>query len=697
MEFEVLKQYDDLPEVYYVTDLESLEVIWINKIGKKLFSNLKKNHKCYEYFYKLKTPCRHCKRHEFLNHFEDYYNGIREFNQTRNFNGLSYKQEKRTIDVNGRKGLLHRIYEVNDIVNNFKENSLGKELFEKLITDIINIDVSTDLRSQFEIILESTKEIFKADKVSIIKPRDEINFEPIFVKDNNVVDFHYNPIFRNIISKDKAIGDQLKKDNYLIIYADEIGDIYPNVKEAMLKDGDENFIMMKWMIDDYEYYLVIENSKIIIDDKKIFKLIYNYFFFTIKSLLYNDNLYKLSNIDKLSGLFNRNKFNYDITTSYTSPYDDIILMFLDLDNLKDINDNFGHALGDKLIAATSKILKETFVNSDIYRIGGDEFIVIAKNESYEDFLKLYDKMKKRFDLGKIYHSCGISYKKSNGIISEMLVEAEKEMYIRKRRHHDLYDNEQERQAVVNKIKHDIKNEHFFVVLQPKINPYTNHIVGAEALVRGKNTGLWQFPNEFIPLFEKNNCVDLIDYFMLEEVIKLQRRIIDTYGYTYPISVNVSKLTLLLDTFEPTVINLLNEYKVPISMIRLEVTEKMDVSSEDILSHGFKLRQYGIILEVDDFGSHFTNLNFLNKEVFSVVKLDRNIFSRLKSDSITKRLIDVVIEECHKKDMIVLAEGVETENELNFVKEMGVDEVQGFYFDKPLLVDDFIKKYIEEIE
>lgn len=694
MEFEILKQYDELPEVYYVTDLESLEVIWINKIGQKLFSNLKPNHKCYEYFYKLKVPCRHCKRHDFLEHFEEYYSGIREFSQTRSFNGLTYRQEKRTIDLNGRKCLLHRIYEVNDIVNNFKENALGKELFEKLITDIINIDVSTDLRSQFELILESTKEIFKADKASIIKPRDEINFEPIFVKENNIIDFHYNPIFKNIISSDKAIGDQLKKDNYLIVYADEIGDIYPKVKEAMLKDGDENFIMMRWIIDEYEYFLVIENSKIIIDDKKIFKLIYNYFFFTIKSLLYNDNLCKLSNIDKLSNLYNRNKFNNDLATSYTSPYDNIILMFLDLDNLKDINDNFGHTLGDKLIAATAKVLRETFVNCDVYRIGGDEFIVIAKGVDYEEFLKLYDKMKKRLDIGKIYHSCGISYKKSNGIIAEMLIEAEKEMYIRKRRHHDAYDHEQEREAVINKIKMDINNDHFYLVLQPKINPYTNQIVGAEALVRGKATGIWQSPNEFIPLFEKNNCVDLIDYYMLEEVIKLQRKIIDTYGYTYPISVNVSKLTLLLDNFEPTVINLLNEYKVPISMIRLEVTEKMDVSSEDILSHGYKLRQYGLLLEVDDFGSHFTNLNFLNKDVFSVIKLDRYIFSKLKSDSITKRLIDVMIEECHKKGMIVLAEGVETEHELEFVKEMGVDEVQGFYFDHPMSVEGFIKKYIE---
>ena len=694
MDYEVLKQYDELPEVYYVTDLETLEVIWINKIGKKLFSNLKENCSCYEYFYKLKKPCRHCKRDEFLNNFEDYLKGVREFNQTRSFNGLTYKQEKRTIDIDGRKCLLHRIYEVTDIVNNFKENSLGKELFEKLITDIINIDVTTSLKKQFELLLESTKEVFKADKVSLIKPRDEINFEPIFVKNDSITDFHYNPIFKKVISNDKAIKDQLNKDNYLIIYADEIGDIYPEIKEAMLKDGDQNFIMMRWMIDSFEYYLVIENSQIIIDDKKIFKLIYSYFFFTIKSVLNNDNLYRLSNIDKLSNLYNRNKFNNDLATSYTSPYDNIILMFVDLDNLKDINDNFGHSMGDKLIAATAKILREVFENCDIYRIGGDEFIVIAKGVEYDDFINLYSKMKKRFDLGKIYHSCGISYRKSNGIISEMLVEAEKEMYIRKRRHHDAYDNEQEREAVVSKIKMDIKNEHFYLVLQPKINPYTNQVVGAEALVRGKSDGVWQAPNEFIPLFEKNNCVDLIDYYVLEEVIKLQRNIIDKYGYTYPISVNISKLTLLLDSFEPTVINLLNEYKVPISMIRLEVTEKMDVSSEDILSHGYKLRQYGLLLEVDDFGSHFTNLNFLNKDVFSVVKLDRYIFSKLKADSITKRLIDVMIEECHKKDMIILAEGVETENELNFVKELGVDEVQGYYYDHPMSIERFIKKYIE---
>ncbi len=585
--------------------------------------------------------------------------------------------------------------EETDLEPKVKEKTFDKELFEFFINEITGIDIKAHIEVQIQHILSATKNIFKADKVSLMIKSNKLATPFISIKDDGIKDFYYNPIMKDIIQKDEELKEKLNEDNYLIIDREEIGKKYPQIKEALLKDNDANFIMMQWCIDDRIYYLIIENTKIILEDKKLFKLLYSYFFFTLKNFLYNDSLYRLGNMDSLTGLYNRNKYNNDIANSYTSTSENIAVMYLDLDNMKSINDSFGHSIGDKLLIATAKILKETFVGANIYRIGGDEFVVICCNIGYDDFMIMVNQMNKRMDNGKIYRSFGISYLKDNATISEMIIEAETKMYVYKRRHHDMYSTDIEQSAVIASLKAKIKEEHFFLVLQPKINPYTNKIVGAEALVRGKKEGIWQYPNEFIPLFEKNNCIDLIDYFMLEEACKLQRKILDTYSNSFPISVNVSRLTLLLDSFEKDVLEILNRYSIPLELIHLEVTERMNVSSEEVLSHGGRLKNYGLLLEVDDFGSHFTNLNFLSKDIFSIVKIDKNILSRLKSDSITAKLIEVVIEECHKRNMIVLAEGVETKEELELIKKMNFDEVQGYYFDKPMYPSDFIKKYIEK--
>lgn len=696
MDYKVFEGYNFIEEIVYVSDAETYEVVWMNDFAKKNLKSFNIGDICYKYFYNLDAPCDNCKvagiyeknvtKNNLLSNAKDY-------NFSRSITGNMYRCKKSIFEYNGKKFSIDIIYDYKDIQKSYSNNLEAMHIYEILLAKISNVQIDDTLENILRYIISAVKEVFCARRVTMIHHTQSMKFDFYSTKDADVSEFYYNPILKDIIKNDTDFVKTLENDKYLTIHAGQISKKYPKIAEVMLAEGDENITYMLWSIDSSEYKLVIENSLVNVGEKKVYKLIYNYLFFIISSIHQHNILYKLSNLDSLSGLFNRNKYNIDIKNENLENDENIGVIYLDLDNLKDINDNFGHTMGDKLILKTSKMLKECFRGSNIYRLGGDEFVIISKSIPYKNFMNQIKSLERRIKEEEIYCSYGTCYQDNNAILSEMVISAEKEMYIYKRHHHKNFFYEDERNSIIKLLTRYLANDSFYLVLQPKIDPYSSKIVGAEALIRGKEEIEWRYPNDFIPLFEKNNCIDLIDYFMLEQACSLQKKLIDEYDIIYPISVNISRSTFLLDRFEEDTKRLFLKYDLPVHSIHLEITERMDVSSEEILTHGMRLKKYGLQLEVDDFGSHFTNLRFLSKDVFSVIKLDRALLKQLRTDSITARLIDLVIDECHKRGIRALAEGIETEEDLELVKSMNIDEVQGYYFDKPMLPQDYINKYI----
>ena len=688
--------YNYLHDVICVINLETLEIEWVNNYAIKRFGPLKPGIKCHEYFYKLDKPCAHCNKCEFVNNF-DYYTKECYYNDTnKDILGSYFKSKKTTTCIDGKKYLISTLYDVDALVEDYNNNFESKIVYETLIRHISNIELNDDFSVKMRKTLTAVKNMFKAKRVSFLHIESGVKVDPIVVKDADAKDFHYNPIMRNIIFEDPYISESINQNRYVEINKEFLKKNYPEVYRALVEEEDYNFSLMTWKLSNIRYYLVIEDYSVILNDKVAYQIIYNYLFFSIRSFLYNKALYNLGNTDMLTGLMNRNKYNVDVAESYNRELTNIGVVFLDLDRLKDINDNFGHKMGDKLIIAMSKILKEEFPGASIYRTGGDEFIVLNPNIDYECFNLRVIEMGKRVKNGRIYCSYGVIYEKDNAILSEMIEKAEHEMYLYKRKHHN-YSLEAEQEAFILNFRHNVQKGKYFIALQPKIDPYKHRIVGAEALIRGKGeNGEVEYPNSFIPIFEKNHCIDIIDLFALEETCKFQRKIIDEYGWTIPISVNITRSTLLLDTFERDVLGLLDKYKLDKWMIRLELTERLNASAEDVLLYGKKLNEKGIRLEIDDFGSHFTNLGFLDKEVFSVVKIDRTIINKLVEDSVTAKVMDVIVKECHNAGMQVLAEGVENVAELDFVKKLNIDLVQGYYYDRPIIPEEFVTKYIKQM-
>ena len=687
--------YNYLHDVVCAIDLETLEVEWVNNYGIKRFGPLKKGIKCHEYFYKLDKPCNDCNKCEFVNNFDYYLNECYYNDTNKDILGSYFKSKKTTAVIDGKKYLISTLYDVDSLVSDFNDNVESKIVYETLIKHISSIELDDDFSEKMRKTLTAVKNMFKAKRVSFLHIEKGVNVAPIVIKDEGVKDFHYNPIMKNIIFEDPYISESINQNRYVEINKEFLKKSYPEVYDALVEEEDYNFSLMTWMIGNIRYYLVIEDYSVILNDKVAYQIIYNYLFFSIRSFLYNKALYNLGNTDMLTGLMNRNKYNVDIASSYNVELKDIGVVFLDLDRLKDINDNFGHKMGDKLIKAISKILIEEFPSASIYRTGGDEFIVINKNIGYEDFNLRILEMGKRIKHGRIYCSYGVIYESDNANLAEMVEKAEHDMYLYKRKHHD-YSLEAEQEAFILNFKSKVQKGRYFIALQPKIDPYKHRIVGAEALIRGRGEkGEIEYPNSFIPIFEKNHCIDIIDLFALEETCKFQRKIVDEYGWTIPISVNITRSTLLLDTFENDVLGLLEKYKLDKWMIRLELTERLNASADDILLYGKRLNERGIRLEIDDFGSHFTNLGFLNSDVFSVIKIDRTIVNKLIDDTVTSKVMEVIVKECHNAGIQVLAEGVENILELESVKKLNIDLVQGYYYDRPIIPEEFVTKYIKQ--
>lgn len=684
-----------IQEVISVIDMEKLVVVWANECCVKKFGPIKENTTCFEYFYNKNDNNKETVKEELMSNISDTRDRCISGDLESIILGSGYKTKKSFVEIDGKTYLLCTLYDIDSFIDDYSENAEAKDVYETLISKTAKINLKGEFKDQILLVLQATQQMFCSKRTTLLKIVDGVVtiVESIALEDAG--EFTYNPIMKNIIKTDPELQAAMSNNRYIELNLDTLYEKYPKEFQALKDEGDYNFSLMTWSINHETYFLVIENYSKTIKNKYAYHIIYNFLFFTIRSLIYNKVLYRLGNIDFLTGLETRNKFNSDVADMADETLSNVGLLFLDLDRLKEINDNFSHKTGDKLIKAMAKVLSEVFEGQSVYRMGGDEFLVLTRGIDYNDFHERIVRMKKRMDAGHIFASYGMCYEQNNGIILQMLETAEHEMYVYKRIHHQ-YSLEEEQNAFIELFKATLKRNGYFIVIQPKFNPYTNELTGGEVLVRGREKdGSIDYPNSFIPLFEKNHCIDILDYFVMEEVCKLQRRILDTYGKTVPISFNVSRTTLLLESFVNDLTNMVEKYNLEKWMIRMEITERMDVNAEDVLLYGLRAKEAGFGVEVDDFGSHFTNLNFFKINVFSTIKIDRHIINKLSVASVTSRIISVIIEECHKHGIQIVAEGIETEVDLEVARKMNVDYVQGYYFDRPMFIEDFLAKYFEK--
>ena len=241
-------------------------------------------------------------------------------------------------------------------------------------------------------------------------------------------------------------------------------------------------------------------------------------------------------------------------------------------------------------------------------------------------------------------------------------------------------------SYVNDMENALRDREFVVYLQPKIDLKNHIITGAEALIRWiKPDGSMIFPNDFIPVFEKNKTITLLDYFVYEEVCKYLAERIAKKERLVCVSMNVSRIHLnSIDKLVSYIGGLLDKYKIPPYLLEFELTETVFTDTiDDTVEVMRRLREMGVKVAMDDVGSGYSSLNVLSKLPLDVLKLDKEFLKDFETDPEGKIIIPSIIDMAKKLKLCVVCEGVETKQQVEFLRQVDCDLVQGYYYSRPV--------------
>ena len=411
--------------------------------------------------------------------------------------------------------------------------------------------------------------------------------------------------------------------------------------------------------------------------------------------------------DMLTDLPNANRFYIDASRQMidNSGQNYAVIVF-DVEKFKMINDLFDMNTGDNVLRHIGNVLKSKLPEGSLCaRIHSDVFAVCVGYRTRGDIIKLIEKIRKgifandfTFDINTSY---GI-YLPTNDMIPVNLMcdrahIAAKTVKGNVTKFCAFYD-EQYREDIIKirEIEQDmrvaLKDKQFKMYLQPKINLKDGSIVGAEVLTRWLHPvkGLIM-PDDFIPLFERNGFIMELDEYMWEEACKTMRRWLDEGRKPMPLAVNISRYHIKNNDLVKVLTNLVSKYKLAPSMLKLEITETVFSDRlEDLYSVFVKLQSKGFSLAVDDFGSGYSSLNMLRNIPIDTIKIDREFLDKKLSSNKGKIVVSHTIAMAKDLKLNIIAEGVETKEHVKFLQEANCDVAQGYYFARPMYVDEFEK-------
>lgn len=450
--------------------------------------------------------------------------------------------------------------------------------------------------------------------------------------------------------------------------------------------------------------------KVVASDDEVSSLNNNY----IKLL---EDLNTLARRDPLTGLANRSVFSASLVRTIQDAIDTstmCALYFIDLDNFKQVNDTYGHQVGDRLLVEFAKQLSMCFrkediivkpsAYSDVARIAGDEFAVVLPHPPNIDTIssvaqRIVDICRdgiwvdgQRLD---VHVSVGIAVSPNDAQDADTLMRyADSAMYQLKRsgkNGYNFYSDELEEELrqhsrIEEAIREALANEGFHLNFMPIYACGSLEIVGLEVLIRAQHPLLKAIgPEQFIPVAEHSGLIGEIDLWVIEHSFTCMRELIDKLHFTGKIAINFSSWELNNDKFAVMVEALLNRYKIPPSQVELEITETCLVSNNTrTIARLSELKELGVSLSLDDFGTGYTAFSQLQHFPVDSLKVDRSFVWAISDETKTTRpLVDIIIELASLYKLNVVAEGVESQAQLDYVTELGCDEVQGYFLSKPI--------------
>lgn len=412
----------------------------------------------------------------------------------------------------------------------------------------------------------------------------------------------------------------------------------------------------------------------------------------LQKRLLTEALTKKSYQDPLTGLNNR--LAYDEMLDHLRGKEfPVGVGFLDINGMKWINDTLGHDMGNKVIQKICTILNEHIEQQYIYRISGDEFVMIWPDVDYKVFMSAAKKLEAALFDEKNIASFGFVWGKEEdtGIAVR---KAEKAMQTAKNKFYaanaELKDS---RPGYLGALLQEFRDSTFVPYLQPLYSIQYNRVYGAEVLVRKIDPhGNIQAPVEFIDVMEREHMISMVDFTMLRQACEL----IQKWKPVWPdivLNVNFSRNTLMEPGFLERIDQILSETGADPAQLIFEITESsQNIQLESLYSLLDEVKQRGISLAIDDLGTEASCLEMLYLPQISVAKIDKGLIDKAEHIDREQLVIKHVVDLCHDLNMRCVAEGIETDSQIELLKKLGCDKLQGYKIGKPMLPEDFLRQF-----
>ncbi len=701
-----LSLLNEISELVYVSDPETYELLFVNQTGcQTLHLENYKHKKCYEVLQGKTSPCEFCTNDRLCD--DNFYTW--EF--TNPSIGRHFLLKDKIIQWRGKTARMEIAFDITE--RELQKQELKNMLdVQTLITNCVRMLYAVDdLDQTINAVLTQIGEFLVSDRAYVFEIKDELmnnthewtapgispQLEKLQQLDLSLIS-DWLPFFEK---NDCTIIDdveQLQKTNpaaYATLHAQEITSL---IAAPIFLD---NKLAGYIGIDNYDSEK-IKNSSYLLLSMSIFLS------YAIRHRNHVDMLHRLSYHDLLTNALNRNAFMDVLSQFRPGQYASAGIIYIDINGMKEINDFYGHHQGDKILITTVAKVFNLFKPDELFRIGGDEFVIITYDLTETDFYEKFNLLRNIFcEKTNLPFSIatGSCWVKSPSDLNSLLQQADSAMYTDKKKfyygkektsryRHNLDD-------ILNLANYSALQEaltagQFCIYFQPKISLDTEEFIGSEALIRYINqAGEIIAPNNFIPILEEARLIKMLDLYVFEEVCKQINIWKERKMRVKPVSINLSRSTLSYHFLADQLLALITKHNIDISLLELEVTETAEVDNQLVFSQALeKLKEYGFSISIDDFGVRNASLSLFTTINFDILKLDRSLVKTLAQNQKARILIRSLAVICSDLGIKLIAEGVETLEQLDILKELRCNEVQGYLFSKPLPLNDFENKYLQ---
>lgn len=686
---------DELEEIVYISDVQDYTLLYVNRKGREL-TGLKmqdfENCKCYKVLQGRDSPCPFCTNAKLTK--DSFY--VWEYENP--FLNKDFIVKDKLVDWNGRLVRMEiavdmggRMRQASNLTSKYHMEAV---MFESLRT----MNAADSLEEAINHTLELIAGFYDGERAYVIEIDREKGFAcNTYEWCREGVPSQKSALQQVPLDAIPYIFETFNKKQHLVISrVEELRVSYPSEYRFLTDRGAHSLFAVPFEEESsFSGYVGVDNPNINQDTIKMLDSIAYNIANEIKKRRLCERLEYEAGHDSLSGLLNRGRFvqfqeglmfNKDLSCGIITG---------DINGLKQLNQDYGHAKGDEIIKRVAGIMTSVFPEAHIFRLSGDEFVAITLNLDYDGFIKRVEEMADDLDAHTPDGvSLGCTWVEHLSDFNVLLRHAEELMIVNKQ----LYYKDSE--AVhkhfspegIKTLLYDIEQGYYKLYLQPKYNSKTGKISSAETLVRYQARGQkFRPPAVFVPLLEKERLIRYLDFHMLEEVFKLLTRWKEEGRELVQVSVNFSRLTLLERDLFQRLMEIQARYDIPRGLVMIEITESIgNIERKIIEAIGTQLREAGFRISLDDFGADYANMSILSIIHFDEVKLDKSLIDDLVVNRTNQTVVKCIVEMCHSLNVECVAEGVENLEQLELLASYGCTTIQGYYFSKPLEIREYEK-------